>query len=103
MCLQELPLLESELDVQPDLSGHLCCESKKPLDLKQKVCGRQRGEFQGCLVSYVIGDALRMYSVYEKPWFEGYGVTQLWRCQRASGSPAKSRQMQPGVYCTHKH
>jgi hypothetical protein len=42
VCLQELPLLESDLDVQPDLSGHLCCEGKKPLDLKQKVCAPVR-------------------------------------------------------------
>jgi hypothetical protein len=35
--LQELPLLEAELEVRPDLSGHLEADSKKPLDLKHKV------------------------------------------------------------------
>lgn len=35
--LQELPLLEAELDVRPDLSGHLQTGDKKPLDLKHKV------------------------------------------------------------------
>lgn len=35
--VQELPLLEVELGVRPDLSSHLEGDGKKPLDLKQKV------------------------------------------------------------------
>jgi hypothetical protein len=35
--LQELPLLEAELGVRSDLSGHLQAGDRKPLDLKHKV------------------------------------------------------------------
>lgn len=34
---QELPQLEAELPVRPDLSAHLTAGSKKPLELKQQV------------------------------------------------------------------
>ena len=37
LVVQELPLLEVELGVRPDLSSHLEGDGKKPLDLKQKV------------------------------------------------------------------